>query len=611
MFAPPPDPALFPFIVLDLETTGLEWLKDDAFAMALTYPGGGSYALDLREAGPLQWARDFIPRAKMLVNHNIKFDLHFLRKAGIGFPKRVIDTMVDAALIYEHHTHYTLDYLTQRYVKIHKDTSIYEKLAALFGGKADHKQMGNLHRAPREVWEPYALRDTESTLALHEWQMPELERQGLLRVHDMECELLPILFEMEHGGVRVDLEGAERAVPLMAAVAREAQARLDAVLGRSVNINSPKQLQGVFQPRQLDNGWFELIDGTLAEPTDSGKAASIDADCLKRMKHPAGPLILEIRNALKIKGTFLEGHILGSAVNGRVHTTFNQTRTDNDDGGGTEGTGSGRLSSCRPNLQQISKRNKKACELVRALFLPDEGMKWFSIDLAQIDFRVMAHYLQNHDILARYADNPLTDFHQAVADMTGLPRNPSPTSRASAKTINLGLSFGMGQGRLAEEMGLPFIAEKQPDGRVFKTAGPEALEIFNTYHRNLPGLGGKYGLLKRASDTAKSRGYIMTLMGRRCRFPGGLMSHKAGALIFQGGAADLMKKKIVEMDAVSPDLGSRMMVTVHDALDFSIPEDGAETIAKAYQEVYNSNTLGLRVPICSDYKVGNNWWEAS
>lgn len=599
----PPDPS-GQIIALDLETTGLEWWKDNAFLMALSYPDGSDHYLDLRDPNQVQWAKDHVHRAAALVNHNIKFDLHFLLKMGIRFPATLHDTMVYAALIFEHHNDYGLDYLGKRYVDVGKDDSIYQRLSDLFGGNPDKKtQMPNLHRAPLSLVGPYAMQDTRTALKLWDWQMGELERQGLGRVREMEMRLLPVLLKMEHGGVRVDVPAAEAAIPEITKFVDGKQRELDDLLGRQVNVNSPKQMATVFNPRQLPTGWWQLEDGTLTAATDSGKAAKIDANALRLSKHPAAPIILEIKVFKKIRDTFLKGHVLGSQVNGYVHTTYNQTRTDTD--GDLYGTGSGRMSSSNPNLQQVSKRNKRACEVVRKLFLPDPGAKWFSVDFAQIDFRVMAHYLAltNRQILDTYEKDPMTDFHQMVANFTGLPRNPTPESRASAKTINLGLSFGMGQGRLAEEMGLPFVVEPQPDGRVFKKAGAEALAIFDQYHQNLPGLKD---LLKQASNVAKERGYIRTILGRRCRFPGGEGTHKAGALIFQGGAAELMKMKMIELDeAQGP---SRMMLNVHDASDFSVPD---ESEAPRLQEIFNRNTIGLRVPICSEWKIGDNWLEAT
>lgn len=604
-------------IALDLETTGLDWRHDHAFAMALSYPGRRDYCLDLRDPNQLQWAKDHVWRARALVNHNIKFDLHFLMKMGIRFPRELHDTMIYAALIFEHHGDYSLEYLGQRYVGVGKDDTVYQKLADLFGGEATRKgQMPRLHQAPRDIWAPYAMQDTRTTYTLWEWQMPELERQGLGRVRDLEMRLLPVLLRMEHRGVRVDIAGAEAAIPEITTHVDAQQDKLRHLIGWDLNVNSPKQMAKLFEPKLQENGWYLLNEGSLVQPTDSGKSAKLDANMLRLSPHPAAATILDIKVMKKIRDTFLKGHVLASHVNGLVHTTYNQTRTETDDGD-LFGTGSGRLSSSNPNLQQTSKRNKAACRIVRRLFLPDEGTSWISGDFSQIDFRVMAHYLNDPmlnaaywgpEILSECSDGkmraisgPKTDYHQKIAVMNNLPRDPTPASRACAKTINLGLAFGMGQGRLAEEMGMPFIAEKQSDGRVFKKAGPEAMRMFDHYHQGLPGLKG---LLKSMTDVAKNRGYIRTLLGRRCRFPGGDGAYKAGPYCFQGGAAELMKLKLVEIDEmVAP---GRLMLTVHDSVEISgDPGDIARL-----KEVYQRNSLGLRVPIESEWSSGPSWYDA-
>lgn len=238
----PPDPSGMT-ISLDLETTGLFWTKDTAFAMALCYPDGSTYCLDLRDEAQMRWAQDHIHRAAALVNHNIKFDLHFLIKHGIRFPDTIHDTMVYAGLIFEHHEDYGLDYLGNRYLGVGKTENLCQQLADLFGGRPDKKQMANLHRAPWALVSPYAEQDARLAYQLWEWQMGELQRQDLERVRSLEMRLLPVLLRMEHGGVRVDVDAAERAIPEITEHVQAQQLRLNDLAGWTVNVNSPPQLR--------------------------------------------------------------------------------------------------------------------------------------------------------------------------------------------------------------------------------------------------------------------------------------------------------------------------------------------------------------------------------
>lgn len=600
----------YPYVAIDLETTGLKFWEDRIIALAISTPDGRDWCLDMRDTAEVAWARENLPKAKLLVNHNIKFDLHFLRAAGIDLSQvPVADTMVFAALLDEHLMKYDLDSLGNKYLGIGKDNTIYERLADIFGGQpTKHAQAKNLWKAPWGLLIKYAMQDTRTVLRLYEHQVGRLEAEELGRVADLEMRLLPVLLDMEHRGVRVDLERANNAAKQISEQAVLKQEKLNRLAGFPVNPNPSHSIKKLFEPKWIDQGgYWELNDGTRCSTTDAGQA-SIDAECLRRMKHPAAKMILDLRTMLKTRDTFLNGHILGHHHNGVIHANFNQTRSDND-----LGTSTGRLSCNAPALQQIHKRNKEIASVVRAIFIPDGGQDWGCRDWSQMDFRVFAHYAANPRILRMYADDPELDFHQMVADLTGLPRSMTPGIKGNAKQINLGLVFGMGEGKLAQEMGLPFT-EEEHNGKTFLRAGEEALEVFRQYHENVPGVKS---LLSKASSVAKSRGYVKTVLGRRIRFPNGLFTHKAGGLIFQGSAADALKQKIVEAHEILKGTEGRLLINVHDELDTSMPKGReGERIAEAMRESYECFD-GVRcpvkfdVPIRSSYGSGPNWWEAS
>lgn len=605
----------YPVVALDTETTGLHWWKDKIFGISISVADRDLYWDIRKDPQALEYLREEVPKVRLLTGHHVKFDWHMCREAGIIFPAdRVNCTMIRAALIDEHRLTYDLDSLGRDCLKMGKDATIWEELAQLFGGKpTKDAQAPNLARAPVELAARYAKRDTRVTLELWKWQEAQIQEQNLGTVHELERRLLPVIVRMEHGGVRVDVDRAQEAVRAIDVQSKKMQRDLDSLAGFPVNPNPSGSIKKLFDPRRVktEGGGehWEAADGTLLNATDAG-APSLDADALRRMKHPAAPMILSLRKLLKARDTFLKGHVLGNHHEGVIHANINQTKSEGD-----VGTGTGRLSINGPALQQIPKRDKEVAAIVRAIFVPDHGGEWVCNDWAQMDFRIFAHYLNDPDILQRYRDDPDTDFHSLAADMTGLPRSPRFAGDPNAKQINLGLVFGMGKGTLAEEMRLPYTVEPNGRGGYWKKPGPEAERVFEQYHSAIPGVGD---LLRDASSVAKSRGFVKTYMGRRIRFPRGLFVHKAGGLIFQGTAADSLKVKLIELDdyieSEASERGARLLLNVHDEFDTSVePQDQRtrDEINRIVTAFGPEDTIKLRVPVRTDQGRGPDWWEAS
>jgi DNA polymerase-1 len=456
--------------------------------------------------------------------------------------------------------------------------------------------------------EPYAIDDGIATNELYKYQLKEIQEQGLQQVLDLELKLLPALVRMERRGVRVDIDRVEEAVKRVDKLVKIQHKELNALAGFEVNPNPSNSIKQLFKPELVDGNWV-LVDGTVAEKTEAGQA-SIDADCLRRMRHPAAPMILRLRKLIKTRDTFLLGHILGHHHKGMIHANYNQTKSDND-----KGTGTGRLSVNDPALQQIHKRDEDIASIVRAAFIPIDFHDWVCNDWAQMDFRVFAHYVKNKKILDQYASDPDTDFHQIVSDLTGIPRKPRFAGDANSKQINLGLVFGMGQGKLAAEMGLPYTLEVDRRGKTWMRPGPEAVAVFDKYHSAVPGVKE---MLENASAVAKSRGYVRTILGRHIRFPNGQFTHKAGGLIFQGSAADALKVKIVQLDQYFEEAKGEkgyLCLNVHDEFDSNVPKGRKDVLDEISRIVTDFNSEGqpihFRVPIRTDQGVGENWWEAS
>lgn len=601
----------FQIVAPDCETTGLHWHKDKMFGIAIAgYDGKDivSEYFDLREKPRvLEVLKRELPRCKRVVNHNMKFDAHFMLNEDIPVPLDQLEcTSVRAALINEHEESFSLDALGRKYVGMGK-VDIYPELAAMFGGlPTKNVQMLNLHRAPSALAGKYAVADPVIAIKLWLWQEEEIKRQGLGQVWDLERRLMPILIQMERKGVRVDVERAEKSSAKIDELVWTAQRELNAHAGREVNVNSPKQMREILVPEKGEDGRWR-IGGILLESTGTG-APSIDADALRALTtagHPLAANALRIRKLVKGK-SFLKDHILGHQINGVVYPNYNQTRGDND-----MGTGTGRFSINDPALQQIPARDKEVAEIARSCFVPPPDSDWLCLDYSQFEFRWFAHYAKNPKILQMYRDNPDTDFHKMTAELTGLPRSARYAGDANAKQINLGLVFGMGKGKMAMEMGLDYSVESRR-GKEFLVAGERAMGVFNKYHDAIPGV---QALLDRAGSIAKSRGYVKTAGGRHIRFPGGQFTHKAGGLVFQGTSADCMKLKMVEMYEPCKNEGIDILLSVHDELDFGVPEESKgflPEIERMYTTFDGITTpIKCDVPIKCEAAFGPNWFEAS
>lgn len=620
----------YPYVVIDYETTGLSWFKDKIFGVAIATPDGKSGYWDLREdSNVIRWMREQFPRIQCVVAHNAKYECHFSREAGVFLPEgRVVCTMTNAALLDENMLSYDLDTVGKKCINVGKDDTIWALMAAQFGGKPTlAAQIGNLHRAPVALVAKYARQDVTTTRMLHTWQQEQIaqqdaidreespERLSLIDVVKLEQELLPVLVRMEQTGIVVDVGQAESLARATDKEVDEKYGQLYRTCGKDFNINSAPQLRKLFNPQKGDDGTWRTDDGTMCEVTDSGNP-SLDSPTLRKMKDPRAQLIVDLRATIKMRDTFLRGHIIGNARenygNHTVHCNFNQAKSENG-----RGTYTGRLSADSPALHQIHKRDKERAKKVRGLFLPHTDQRWLCFDWDQFEFRWFAHYVNDPRINRLYADDADTDFHQVVANMTGLPRSARHPGDPNAKQINLGLVFGMGQGRLAAEMGLPYTVERSRR-KEYLLPGAEAMAVFEQYHGSIPGIKE---LLGSVAGKARSRGYVRTIYGRHIRFPRGMGVHKAGGIIFQGSSADCMKRKLVEIDEYIRsgevrDDELRLMLSVHDETDLSCTTGPRHRkYAKDVQRILQTFDgkecpIRCKIPIRAEAGFGDNWWQA-
>ena len=597
-------------LAIDYETTGLQyWLPDFRVLGVAIATDDAQWYWDLKRTPEVvQWLKDTLP-GRILIAQNAQYDLQCSRVLGID--PRSVDwycTMVSQCLIYEHHPSYGLAKIAS-YLGIdsQKERHLDALQAAL--GVLSHKQaLERLEQAPFELVAAYGASDARDAYDIYTMQKVMLEEQDLMRVHRLEMDLLPVLADMSWGGVRVDIEAAHKAIPMLDQKEFTLQQEINNIAGRNFNVNSSPQVREFFQPKQISKFEWQLMDGSVVGPTKGGDAPCLDQNALREIKHPMAQKIVELRKATKLRDTFIRGHVLGSAdPNGYVHTSFNQTRNDEQ-----AGTVTGRLSSTDPALQQITKRDKGNAAILRAMFLPDGDEQWLCADYSQVDFRCGAHLQNDPSVIAAYEENPKLDYHQIVSDMTGIPRNPPYAGAPNTKQINLSLSFGAGVGKLAYMMGMPYEL-KEKNGKMQFVAGEEAIRIFNLYHEKLPAVKR---FLTQATTVAKSTGFVKTQTGRRLRFPKGQGTHKAGPFLCQSYAADLHKAGLVAVDAAirQGKLPARLMMSCHDEIGVSMHPDEVvkAQILREYTDFGpDAPRVRMRVPIQASADYGANWYEAS
>lgn len=590
---------------LDSETTGLA-KTDRSFSASWKLTGQEAKYCDFRVDDPTEFMNTINDTKCRIVPHNASFDYQMLGRAGFKIPMdRLDDTVIRATLINEHEFSYKLDDLAKKYLGRQKDSTIYDRLAEKFGGKPTRSaQMGRIALADRDDVADYAIPDAELAHDLWQWQDAEIKRQGIQQIVDFERELMPAIIENECRGIRVDVNKAEQAIRELDKVVSAQEKQLFALAGKQFNYNSDKDMKSVFKPKQNKDGIWFTEDGCMIPATPGGKP-SFSADSLRGIDSTMSRAIVDLRSLVKTRDTFLKGHILGHEINGRVYPSIHQTK--GEDGG----TGTGRFSYSDPALQQIPSRNPAIAQAIKSIFLPEEGHVWVDADMHSFEVRVFAHLVNNPEVLQIYRDNPESDFHQMVADMTGLPRSAKYSGQANAKQLNLSMIFNSGNGAIAEKMGMPFTWDSFQKGKEthkYKKAGDEAMAVIEAYHRRLPGIKE---LATRAKRIAESYGYVETEFGRRMRFPRRFKTYKASGLTIQATAADINKKNWLISREVLAGTGGHLLLNTHDSYGYSLPEDKWREHWKDLKGTIESSFPWFRVPIILELSGhGRNWWEA-
>lgn len=603
-----PDLTGYDRISIDLETRdpnittlGPGWCRDDGYVIGYAVAAGdfvGYYPVrhedgNLPEKLVVNWLKKQLATPKIeKVMHNAMYDLGWLRWAGIEVQGPIIDTMIAAPLLNENRRFYNLNSLTGEYLGEYKNEKMLRAAAAMY--HVDPKS--DMWRLPSKFVGSYAEQDAAVTLRLWDRLRVDIKQDEVTSIFELESSLLPVLLEMKTKGVRVDIDGAEK-------------------IQKDLQIREKKLLEEI----RADTGvtvepWaaasvakaFDAL-GLKYHRTENTDAPSFTKQFLSNHTHPIAKKIVKLREFNKANTTFVET-ILEHSCNGRIHCDFNPLRSDEG------GTVTGRFSSSHPNLQQIPARDPEIKSMIRGLFLPEEDTQWGSFDYASQEPRWLAHYCAQLTGVHRHPqiDSVIDMYHQGNADFHQMVADLADITRKEAKTVNLGIMYGMGRKKLA---GVMDIDEA------------EAKSLLDKYHERVPFVKGIADL---AADTASKNGSIRTWLGRKCRFDmweprsfgfnkamkleeaikeyGGkgmirrAFTYKALNKLIQGSSADQTKKAMVDCHAE----GLTPMLTVHDELCFSVEsQEQSDKIV----EIMSTCVPDLKVPFEVDAELGKNWGE--
>jgi len=568
----------------DTETTGLDPMSASLVGISLSPAAGEAYYIPVGHIGldtiaqlPLE---EVIAQLKPVLEdkslaklaHNGKYDMAVLAEYGVTVNNLSFDSMVAAYLLGEKSMGLKALAFGRLAVEM---TPISELIGA--GKKAIPMSQVEIARAA-----DYACADADMTFRLTELLEAELHQQGLWKLFaEVELPLVPVLLHMERNGVALD-SGLLREMSLrLGEQLNRVEKEIYENVGHQFNINSPQQLSQVL---------FEELKLTPARKTKGGY--STGASVLEELLgvHPVVELILDYRQLSKIKSTYIDA--LPGLVNkktGRLHTSFNQTRTT-----------TGRLSSSEPNLQNIPVRGELGKEVRRAFIAP-QGSQLLSADYSQIDLRALAHLSQDQSLTSAFRHDE--DIHSATAaQVFGVePSKVTPEMRRVAKTVNFGVIYGMSEYGLEQATGL---------------SRGEAAQFIAAYFEKYPGVKS---YLESTKEQARKTGYVQTILGRRRAIPEINAQNRqvreaaermAINMPVQGTSADIIKVAMINLEGEieKRQLESKMLLQVHDELIFEVPQAEVGEMKKLVPELMTS-AIELSVPLKAAVKSGPNWGE--
>ena len=570
-------------LALDTETTGTEPMLADLVGMSFSDEENHAYYIpvpqDFNEAQKIVQAFKpvFENEASLKVGQNIKYDMIILHHYGIEVKGPLFDTML-AHYVLQPELRHNMDYLAEIY--LHYKTIHIDELIGAKG--KNQKNMRDL--SPTDIY-MYACEDADITLQLKNILEQELKKEGVEQLfYEIEMPLVPVLVNMETNGVLLDTSALKQTSVLYNQRMTEIEQEIYQLAGMRFNISSPKQVGDILFKE------MKLIEKPKKTKTGQYVTSEEVLESL-RHKHPIVGKILDYRGLKKLLSTYIDA--LPELINprtGRIHTSFNQAVT-----------ATGRLSSSNPNLQNIPVRDDDGKE-IRKCFIPDPGCEFFSADYSQIELRIMAHLSGDYNMIDAF--NHDYDVHAATAaKIYKVPMNDvSKDMRRKAKTANFGIIYGISVFGLAERMGVD---------------RNEARQLIDGYFETYPQVKA---YMDKSIDTARENGYVETIFHRKRYLPDinsrnatvrGYAERNAINAPIQGSAADIIKVAMAHIYQrfKTNNLKAKMILQVHDELNFSVPTSEKEIVEKIVIEEMEHAYL-MQVPLKADCGWGKNWLEA-
>ena len=571
------------FLTLDTETTstnaidaelvGLSFSVEEHKAFYVPVPANREEAQKVVEIFRPVYENEEI----LKVGQNLKYDLEVLRNYGIELKGKMWDTMIAHYLI-QPELHHNMDYMAEIY--LHYQTIHIDELIGPKG--KNQRSMRDL--SPIDIYE-YACEDADITLQLKNKLEPELKKHGAEKLfYEIEMPLMPVLADMEMNGVCLDTASLAETNKQFTQRMLEIEQRIYELAGQQFNIASPKQVGEILFDK------LKIVE--KAKKTKTGQYVTSE-EVLQQLKnkHEIVADILEHRGLKKLIGTYIDA--LPKLINprtGHIHTSFNQTIT-----------ATGRLSSSDPNLQNIPIRGEDGKE-IRKAFIPEPGCLFFSADYSQIELRVMAHLSGDENMINVFREGK--DLHAATAaniykkDISEVTRD----ERTKSKRANFGIIYGITVFGLAERLDIP---------------RDEAKMLIDGYFNTFPQV---HDYMEKSKEIARQQGYVTTLFGRRRYLPDinsansvvrGFAERNAINAPIQGTAADIIKVAMIHIYQrfKEENIRSKMILQVHDELNFSVYPDEKEKVERIVLEEMQ-NAFEMKVPLVADSGFGTNWLEA-
>lgn len=525
------------------------------------------------------------------VFHNAMYDLDWLiNSEGFTIKGRWEDTIDREVLLNAYRFTYGLDALCKDYGIAGKDESALIALCERRGYKGPvQKYLGDFDA--KDV-APYAKQDVKATGGLYERQQPRLEAEDLLGINDLECRLKPLLVRMKKRGVRID---EQRRAYVASELERELLVGMNELrckYGFYPNLNSPQDMARIWE-----------AEGIPMSRTAKGNL-SFNKEVLTTCPHPIADTILGLKHTKTILNNFINGSFLDYQINGRIHTTFYPMRKD--DGG----TITGRFSSRDPNLQQVPSKEETRGPLIRSVFVPDEGYYLAAPDFSQIEYRLLVHYATGpgaEEARAEFVRNPNMSYHKFVQNLLVTVGGDSwwgtDDGYKYTKNFNFGMIYGMGPKGFSSKFNKPLDWCRQ---------------MYDAYYEAIPYVRPT---CKTIMNTAVRRGYLRTVLGRKCRLSDEMRSNKEEFklvnYLIQGSAADVNKKAMVDYYEAGLDDVLQMLLTVHDENPVQVPDNKIGTEALKEFHYIMEHAVECDVPLLAQVETGMNWgtcstehWEA-